>query len=86
MTVTNFVQPLLAVFEPLPQWLNFLAMALAILLVAGGSLLWFLAFRHKRKRKRRHHHRREKRSVNPTLAQSGGLPPIQNIDRSAPEP
>jgi hypothetical protein len=74
--VTNFDQTMLAVFEPLPQWLNFLAMALGILLAAGGSLLWFLFFRNKRKRKRRHHHHlhREKRSLNPTLAQSGGLP------------
>jgi hypothetical protein len=49
-------------------------MALAILLVALGSLAWFLMARKKRKRKRKHHDH-EKRQLNPTLAECGGLPP-----------
>ncbi|MEI9866038.1 MAG: hypothetical protein WDN00_16095 [Limisphaerales bacterium] len=65
---------MLAMVGPLPQWANFLAMAGVILLVAVGSLIWFLAFRTKRKRKRRHHHR-ERRPLNPTLDQTSGLPP-----------
>jgi len=65
---------MLADTAPLPQWGNFLAMALAILLVAIGCLIWFLMFRKKRKRKRRHHSH-EKRQLNPTLAECGGLPP-----------
>ncbi len=65
---------MLAALQPLPQWLNFLAMAGAILLAAACSLAWFLVFKTKRKRKRRHHHR-EKRQPNPTLNQTGGLPP-----------
>jgi len=77
---------LLAAFEPLPEWLNFLAMSLAILLAALGSLVWFLAFRKKRKRKRKHHSH-EKRQLNPTLAQAGGLPPVrEEKNSSAPTP
>ncbi len=75
---------MLAVFEPLPQWLNFLAMAGGLLLGAGGVLIWFLFFRKKRKRKRRHHHHREKRQLNPTLAEIGGLPPKRDPDQAPP--
>ena len=73
---------LLAVMEPLPQWLNFLAMATGILVAAIGALLWFVTFRKKGKRKRRHCHHQEKRQLNPTLAQTGGLPPIRENEKS----
>jgi hypothetical protein len=69
---------LLAVYEPLPQWLNFLAVTGCMLLGAFGVLIWFLFLRKKRKRKYRHHH--EKRPLNPTLAETGGLPPKRNPD------
>jgi hypothetical protein len=49
----------------------------ALLLVAGVIFFWALAIRKPRKRKRRHrHHGREQR--NPTLAETGGLPPIKS--------
>jgi hypothetical protein len=35
-------------------------------------------------RQRRHWHRRENRPVNPTLAQTGGLPPIRKTDEPPP--
>jgi hypothetical protein len=68
----------LAIVGPQPEWLNFLAMAFAILLVAIASLVFFLLFRG-RPRHRKHHHRqrREPRKLNPTLAQTGGLPPVR---------
>ena len=72
---------MLAMFEPLPQWLNFLAMAFAVLLAAIGALVWLVAFRKKGKRKRKHHSR-EKRQINPTLAQTGGLPPLRESEKS----
>jgi hypothetical protein len=72
---------MLAAMEPLPQWANFLAMALSILLVAIGSLIWFLMFRKKRKRKRKHHNH-EKRQLNPTLAECGGLPPVRDENQT----
>jgi hypothetical protein len=78
----NFGQTMLAVFEPLPQWFNFLAMAVAILLVAIGALIWLVAFRKKGKRKRKHHSR-EERQINPTLAETGGLPPVRESKKSS---
>jgi hypothetical protein len=69
---------------PLPQWLNFLIMAAAILLVTFGALVWSVSFRRKRKRKRKHHRHKhgERRQLNPTLAQTGGLPPIREEEKS----
>ena len=70
----NAGSSILAVVGPLPPWLNFLIVAGGMLLGAIGAMIWFLAFRTKRKRKHRHHDR-EKRPINPTLAETGGLPP-----------
>ena len=85
--VIIFADTLLAAIEPLPQWRNFLAMAGSLLLVAIGVLLWFVMFRKKRRRKRRKHHEHEKRHINPTLAESGGLPPLrEEIRTDAPTP
>ncbi len=75
---------MLAVFEPLPTWLNFLAVAGGMLLGALGVLIWFLRFRKKGKRKRRPHHH-EKRQLNPTLAKIGGLPPKRDPNEPPPE-
>jgi hypothetical protein len=80
----NAGSTILAVFEPLPQWVNFLAVAGCMLLGAVGSLVWFVAFRKKRKRKRRHHNH-EKHPLNPTLAETGGLPPKRDPDQPPPE-
>ena len=79
----NSADTLLAVMEPLPQWLNFLAMAVGIIVAAIGALLWVVMFRKKGKRKRRHHHSREKRQLNPTLAETGGLPPVRENEKSS---
>lgn len=73
---------------PLPQWAYFLVMAAVFLLVAIGSLIWFVTFRKKRKRKRKHHNH-EKRQLNPTLAECGGLPPLReegHTDTQTPQP
>jgi hypothetical protein len=81
----NSAYTLLAIMEPLPQWFNFLAMAVAILLAAIGALVWLVMFRKKGRRKRRKHHRHEERQLNPTLAQTGGLPPVRE-DEKPPGP
>jgi hypothetical protein len=79
---------MLALSEPLQQWLNFLAMAGGMLLVASGTLIWYVVFRKgrkPRKRKRRQHH--EHRTLNPTLSQTGGLPPVRKEEKpDAPAP
>ena len=59
-----------------PSWVDFFIMAGVFVLVATGALIWVFYFRRKRRKHRhRHHHHRERRPVNPTLAQTGGLPP-----------
>jgi hypothetical protein len=57
-------------------WVDFFIMVGVFALIALGALIWVFYFR-KRGRKRRHkrRHQRERRAVNPTLAQTGGLPP-----------
>jgi hypothetical protein len=55
----------------------------ALLLVAGIIFFWAFAIRKPRKRKRRHRHGSEQR--NPTLAETGGLPPIKTDSASRPE-
>jgi len=59
-------------------WVDFFIMAGVFVLIAVGALIWVFYFR-KRRRKRRHKHRHERRrrAVNPTLAQTGGLPPTR---------
>lgn len=77
---------MLAVFKPLPQWLNFLAMFLAVALAALGVLFWAVKFRRRRKRKHKYHRRSESRGdrkPNPTLAERGGLPPARTPDHSS---
>ena len=78
---------MLAVYEPLPQWLNFLAMFIALVLGTFGVLLWAVMVRKKRRRKHHRHHKRgeprEPRKPNPTLAESGGLPPLRETEKSS---
>jgi hypothetical protein len=82
----NAGKTMLAAVAPLPEWVNFLAMAMAILLVGLGALIWLIKFRKKRKRKYRHR-RHEEPKHNPTLAEIGGLPPIREANKStAPSP
>jgi len=78
---------MLAVFEPLPAWLDFLAMAGSLLLGAVGVLVWLVKFRKRRKRKYRARNHHEPRKHNPTLAEIGGLPPPRAEKKSnAPPP
>lgn len=75
-----------AAFEPLPQWANFLAIFAVIVVSAFAVFLWAIMFRKKRKRKYRQHNH-EKRKLNPTLAESGGLPPPREEKKpDAPTP
>jgi len=68
-------------------WVDFFIMAGVFVLIAIGALIWVVYFR-KRGRRRRHkpRHRRERRSINPTLAQTGGLPPARPTPPSGGRP
>jgi hypothetical protein len=57
------------------QWLNFSIFFGAFALVAIATLAWYFRFRNKKKRRRKHH--RDRRQIKPTLAQTGGLPPVR---------
>jgi hypothetical protein len=62
-----------------PEMVDLLIMTGAILLVAIGALIWAFFIRKRGPRRRRHksRHHHEHRLPNPTLAQSGGLPPVR---------
>jgi hypothetical protein len=60
-----------------PGWVDFFIMAGAFALVGIGMLIWIFYFRKPGKRRRKHRHRHERHLSNPTLAQSGGLPPVR---------
>jgi hypothetical protein len=59
--------------SPVIQWLGFTAFLVLVILLIAGFIVWLKVLRNgksKRKRKRRH-----RRPINPTLAETGGLPP-----------
>ncbi len=70
---------------PSADWLVFLVMLSAIGLGISIVVVWMVVFRPKgkKKRKRRHRHHRQH---NPTLAESGGLPPLRGPHEPPPGP
>ncbi len=63
------------------DWLIFVVMVFAIGIAIAIVVVWMTVYRPKNK-KRRHKERRRRhhRQHNPTLAQTGGLPPLRNPD------
>jgi di/tricarboxylate transporter len=57
------------------DWLIFGSMLLAIGLPIACFVIWFVVFRKKTKKARRKRRQRHSRQHNPTLAETGGLPP-----------
>jgi hypothetical protein len=64
-----------------PAWADFFIMTGAFVLVGICVLIWLFFLRKPRRRRRKHHHRHERRSENPTLAQTGGLPPVRHEEK-----
>jgi hypothetical protein len=60
------------------QWLDFLAVFGAFALVAIATLVWYFRLRNRKIRRRKHHHHR--RRIKPTLAETGGLPPVRKTE------
>ena len=56
------------------DWLIFVAILLAVGIGIACFIIWIFMFR-KSSKKRRKRDRRHHRKLNPTLAQTGGLPP-----------
>ncbi len=69
-----------------PAWADFFIMVGAFALVGIGSLIWIFFFRMSARRRRKRRHRHEHLSPNPTLAQSGGLPPVRPEEKPFPRP
>lgn len=66
------------------DWLVFLGIILLIGLVVAAIVIWATVFKTKtakakRKRRRRHH-----KQHNPTLAETGGLPPVRDPNQPPP--
>ena len=55
----------------------------AVVIPALAGLIWILFFRKNSRRRRR---RREPRTANPTLAQTGGLPPVRRRENMTDQP
>jgi hypothetical protein len=69
--------------SPVLSWLLFGFFLVLLCVCIGGAIVWMNArgAKGKRKRKLRHH-----RPTNPTLAQTGGLPPKRDPDEPPPGP
>ena len=85
----NSGETVIAVIGPLPAWARFLIMTGALLVGVVAVLIWVLLSRgkpprhHHRKRRRNFH---EPRKANPTLAETGGLPPPRVSGNPPAEP
>jgi len=70
-------------------WGSFLVLLIAALLPGVALFIWVAFFRKKRRRKYRRHRgesRRASAPMNPTLAQTGGLPPLRRRENASGEP
>ena len=66
------------------DWLTFAVMVLAVGLAVGCVAVWAVVYRPKSKKRKHKQRRRHHRQHNPTLAQTGGLPPVR--DPNLPPP
>ena len=71
---------------PIAGWLIFIAILLGICLVLTPIVIWVVLFKKKggRRRRRHRHHDHYRRKTNPTLDQTGGLPPPRDPNQLPP--
>ncbi len=62
------------------DWLVFVAILLAVGIGIACFIIWLFMFRKTKKKRRRRDHRHH-RKHNPTLAETGGLPPLREPDQ-----
>ena len=60
------------------DWLLFLVSLLAIGVAIGIVVIWMYVVRPKKKKRKLKQRRRHNRQHNPTLAETGGLPPARD--------
>jgi hypothetical protein len=68
------------------DWLIFAAMLMAMGIPVLCFVIWLLVFRQPGKKRSKHHKHRHHRPLNPTLAQTGGLPPLRDPNQPPPGP
>ena len=69
--------------NPAIQWLGFILFLVLVCVCIGGFVVWLKTTKSKPKRKHKHRHHRP---TNPTLAETGGLPPKRAPDQLPPGP
>jgi len=62
------------------DWLVFLVILIPVVFIVGGFVVWLMFFKTEKKHHRKSNRRRKHRQINPTLAQTGGLPPLRRPD------
>ncbi len=62
------------------EWLIFIAILLAVGIGIACFIIWLFLFR-KSGKKRRKRQGRNHRKINPTLAETGGLPPVRKLNQ-----
>jgi predicted MFS family arabinose efflux permease len=67
-------------------WRDYFAVPAAVALAALISFTWAILFRKKHRRHHHRRHRRQHRPLNPTLAQTGGLPPTRKPENPPDQP
>jgi hypothetical protein len=70
-----------AVGQLSPAWVDFFIVFGVIALVALLTFIWAIVFHKTGKRRRKRRQRHKHRSLNPTLAEMGGLPPVREADK-----
>ncbi len=74
---------LAAILDSNSGWRVFFLLFGAVAIPAFAGLVWVLFFRNKRRRRHRRHHREDQHHImNPTLEQTGGLPPIRKPENT----
>ena len=71
--------------SPALQWLALVGFLLLLFVCLGGFIVWYkagLSGKARRRKRKRHHNRH----LNPTLAQTGGLPPKRAPNVPPPGP
>jgi hypothetical protein len=68
----------------LPSFANLTDLFIVIGATVLMALVWFYLFRSRLMHRHKHHHRRRRsrRKLNPTRAQTGGLPPLREEKKS----
>jgi hypothetical protein len=77
---------MLATGQMTPEWMDFLIMPGAFLLILTGGLIWLFFLRKPGRRRHKHHQHHRYRPTHLTLAQKSGLPPIRQEEKPPDTP